>query len=343
MAKPARKGACEPLVAFVIPAHNEERIIEKKIRNTLRLDYPKDKLQIVVASDGSTDGTNEIVARYCDQGVRLFEQKDRSGKTALLNRVIPDIEGEIVVLSDASGMANRDAVKEMVKNFSDPEVGCVCAEYRISEREKSDVDTFEQRYLSFETVLKKSECLLGTTLGGHGAFYAIRKELFEPLREEMINDDFLIPSHVTLKGFRTVYEEKAVLHDEITTSISDEFRRRVRISVGNWQQCYLLRKLLRSGMYAVAWGFVSHKVLRMFTPFLLIYIGIMSVFYDTLLYNSVQFAFALLALLALCGIMLHQRKGRMGFCKVFFYFLLENIAYIFGTYKFIFAKGKVAW
>ncbi|MFC1590024.1 glycosyltransferase family 2 protein [Candidatus Omnitrophota bacterium] len=341
--RPVKKKEVFPKVSLVIPIYNEENIAEEKILNSLNLDYPKEKLEILFASDGSDDGTEDIIKRYSDKGIRLFANPENTGKTELINRAVPRAEGEIVVLSDASGILNRGSIREMVKNFNDPEVGCVCGIYRISSRDKSQVDEFEERYFDFETALKINESLIYTTLGGPGAIYAIRKNLFRPLERDLINEDFLVSSNVVMQGFRTVYEEKALLHDRISTALKDEFRRRIRIGAGNWQQAFLMKDFLKTKRYFIIWQLLSHKILRTFVPFPLIFILAGSMYLDGLIYRIILTMSMSFISLASIGWILHRKKISNALFYVPFYICIGSLAYLVGTYKILFAKERIKW
>lgn len=317
-----------PAVTLLVPVYNEEKIIAEKIENSLSLDYPREKFHLLFASDGSTDNSVKIIREYLDKGITFIESAKHLGKASLLNKTILQAKGEIIVLSDASGMLNREAIKEMVKNFYDPQVGCVCGIYHIWQKEGSPCDDFEARYLDFEFFVKGLESRIYTTLGGLGALYAIRKKLFIPLREDTINDDFFISSNIVLKGFRTIYEKKAHIFDKIKTDLKSEFRRRIRLIIGGWQQIFRLRGLFSLRRPFIVWQFFSHKFLRIIMPFcFLFFILSCTVFYKFFFWFMIFIAF-------LFSIFLRN---------LFLIFLLGNLAGIVGTYKFFFKKGRVIW
>ena len=192
-----------PSVSLLIPAYNEQAHIEAKLRNSLHLDYPKDRLEIVVASDGSTDRTNAIATRFRPQGVTLLAMRDNIGKSAMLSRTVPFLRGEIVVFSDASSELEPNALRRLVRSFADRQVGCVSGLYRL--KGSSDLrGQGEGLYWQYETFIKHEESRLHSILGAHGAFYAIRKALFERFGEGTINDDYLIPMRIVAQGYRAV-------------------------------------------------------------------------------------------------------------------------------------------
>jgi len=261
-----------PSVSIVTPAYNEEKVISEKIVNTLALDYPSDKLELLVASDGSSDKTAEKVRSVSDPRVHLLDFRERRGKLTVLKDVVGKAAGEIVVFSDASAMLAPDALKRLVANFSDPTVGCVSGRYVIRHDVTPLLDgrsVGERGYFEFEVFQRIQESRFYSTLGAHGALYAIRRNLFPDIPSDVVNDDFLIPMKIVEKGYRTVYEDQALVFEIHQATVTGEFNRRVRISHGNFQQIFLLTSLLGLRHPRVALVFWSHKVLRIFQPFYL--------------------------------------------------------------------------
>ncbi|HVT88948.1 MAG TPA: glycosyltransferase family 2 protein [Tepidisphaeraceae bacterium] len=258
-----------PNVSLLIAAYNEQAVIERRIANALAMDYPKEKLEIAIASDGSNDETANIVKRYAGQGVRLIEFAERRGKSAVLNRAIPQLRGEIVVLSDANSEFEPSALKKLVRWFDDPAVGIVSGRLVLTDaRNSRNADSL---YWNYETFLKKSESRLGGLLGANGAIYAIRRSCFTPIPDDTVVDDFLIPLLMRLHhGFLVHYDFQAIAYEQAPNQVRDEFRRRMRIGTGNLQNLSLLWPLLDPRQGFVAISFFSHKVLRWLCPFLLI-------------------------------------------------------------------------
>ena len=260
--RPIRRAEITPRLSFVISAYNEADVIEKKLDNALSLAYPRDVLEIVVVSDASTDGTDEIVHRYAGRGVRLERQPERNGKTAGLNRTVPTLTGEIVVFSDANAMYERDALLKLARNFADPQVGCVTGEARYVIGEQTAADVGERVYWDYEIQIKRLETALGSMVGGDGAIYAIRRSLWRSLPDAAIND-FLNPLQIVEAGWRAVYEPEAVCYEETAGKVASEYRRRVRIVSRSWRAVFQARGVLnplRVGLFT--WSLVSHKMLR---------------------------------------------------------------------------------
>jgi cellulose synthase/poly-beta-1,6-N-acetylglucosamine synthase-like glycosyltransferase len=258
-----------PRVSLLIVAHNEEAVIAERLENALLTDYPPNKREIVVACDGCSDATASIARRYAFRGARLLDERERRGKAATLNRSIPQLDGEIVVLSDANTRFDPSAVRSLVRWFADPRVGVACGRLRLTDAATGQ--NADGVYWAYETFLKRCEARLGALLGANGAIYAIRRELFVPIPDGTIIDDFLIPLAAKLDhGCTIVYDHAAVAREETAPNVESEFRRRARIGAGGFQTLGRLAPLLdpRRGWTALA--FASHKLLRWCCPFFMI-------------------------------------------------------------------------
>jgi cellulose synthase/poly-beta-1,6-N-acetylglucosamine synthase-like glycosyltransferase len=261
-ARPVRQGDALARVSFVISAYNEADVIRQKLLNTLAIDYPAELREIVVVSDCSDDGTDEIVQEFAGRGVRLARQHERRGKTAGLNRTVESLTGDIVVFSDANAMYEPDALRKLVRNFADSEVGYATGEARYLLNGQAAADAGERAYWSYEMQMKRLETQLGSMVGGDGAIYAIRKPLWRNLPEDAIND-FLNPLQIVEAGWRGVYEPEAVCYEETSGGFKSEYKRRVRIVSRSWRAVFQAPGVLnpfRVGLFS--WCLVSHKVLR---------------------------------------------------------------------------------
>ncbi|RPI49651.1 MAG: glycosyltransferase family 2 protein, partial [Acidobacteria bacterium] len=265
-ARPVRRGDHLPSVSLVISAYNEAAVIGRKLENTIQLDYPRELLEIVVISDASTDGTDEIAAEFTARhGVVVARQPERAGKTAGLNRTIPTLRGEIVVFSDANALYEPNALKMLVRNFADAQVGSVTGQARYVEGNRTAADAGERTYWDYETYLKRLETAVGSTVGGDGAIYAIRAHLWKPLPSTGIND-FLNPLQIVDAGWRAVYEPDAICYEDTAGTAGREYQRRVRIVSRSWRAVFQVPGVLnpfRTGWFSVS--LVSHKMLRWLT------------------------------------------------------------------------------
>ena len=331
-----------PPVSLLIPAYNEAAHIETKLRNSLALDYPKDRLEIVVASDGSTDETNAIAKRFEPQGIRLIVMRDNIGKSALLSRTVPLLRGELVIFSDASSELEPGALRRLVSNFADPRVGCVSGLYRLKGQHDLRGEG-EGLYWRYETFLKRQESRLHSILGAHGAFYGIRKALFQRFGESEINDDYLVPMRVIAQGYRAAYEPGAVAWERETASVQGEFSRRRRIAAGNCQQIVVLRRMLSPFYGWVAFCFFSHKVLRTLAPLLLASLLISSLGLPSPWGPLWLAAQALLYASALAGYLCYRRGRRIRWLAAPFYFCFGNAAMLAGLLRYLRHRDQVTW
>lgn len=251
-----------PSVALVIAAYNEEGVIGEKIENSLELDYPDDRLEIVVFSDASTDGTDEIVRSYADRGVSLLRIEGRVGKTECQNRAVEVTDGEVIVFSDANSMYEPDAIRRLVAGF-DEGVGCVAGELQY--RDSSEVEG-ESIYWRYESKIKQLESAFHSTVTGNGSIYAVHRSSYVPLPEDAISD-FAEPLAIVDEGGRIKYEPDAVAWEDTGTSVGEELGRRSRIVTRSWHTVASYGHLLNPLAYPIfSFQLWSHKVLRWLTP-----------------------------------------------------------------------------
>jgi cellulose synthase/poly-beta-1,6-N-acetylglucosamine synthase-like glycosyltransferase len=256
-------------VTLIISAYNEERVIREKIINSLGLDYPKDKFEIVVVSDCSTDHTDAIVESFKGQGVILLRLQQRGGKTEGLNQAVAKANGDVIVFSDANAMYEPQTLRKLVRHFSAPSVGYVVGEQRYVDDDSSAASN-EGLYWKYEQFLKRKESQLSSVVGGDGALYAIRKSLYEPLKETDISD-FVNPLQIIEKGYKGVYEPGAICWEHAAGTYGGEFKRKTRIVNRSLRGLWRVRRVLNPFKYGFfTWQLVSHKLIRWFAPFLMI-------------------------------------------------------------------------
>ena len=335
-----RKRPIQPSISLLIPAYNEDDVIARKIENSLALDYPSERLEIVVASDGSKDRTAEIAQSLADgQRVRVLAFPENRGKIATLNASVPELRGEIVVFSDAAAMLFPNSVRILIENFADPAVGAVSGLYKIVKADEVDVGKSEDFYWKYETFLKIKESQVASTLGGHGHLHAIRKDLYPYPPPGTINDDYIIPVSVLAKGYRAVYEPAAVVYEEAHEMTG--FGRRIRIMAGNIQQMREIRGLLRPLRPLALFFFLSHKVSRLVVPFAMLLALIANLFLlDSSFYFAVFCAQIVFYLLAALGTLLPLRPKIL---MLPFYFSMINAATFFGFYHALTHRRGMAW
>lgn len=332
-----------PKVSLIIAAYNEERVIEQKIANSLALNYPAKKLEIIVVSDGSDDTTPHLVSAYADRGVISLHEPERRGKTAALNRAVERAGGEMIVFSDANNDFNPDAIRALVAPFTDPAVGGVNGVKRIradGEREAAAGDGF---YWLYESVLKQAESDLGSITGADGEIFAMRKSLFEPIDTSLINDDAALTFQLVKGGHRILYEPGAVSYEAGSIQIEDDFQVKVRMVAGGFQTLAREAAYLLPPRNAFSWQFLSHKMLRWLMPELLVILFFSSVGYaDNPLIRLLlvlQIGFYLLALVG------WSRRGQsLPFWLYFpFYFVAMNSAALFGLIRFLKGQQSTLW
>lgn len=256
--RPIHKRPIEPTISLLVTAYNEAEVIEAKLRNALTLDYPPDRLEIVVASDGSTDRTAEIVSALAASGrPRLFAYPRHRGKVAAMNDTIPHLRGEVVVFSDAASRLRPDALRRLVASLADPTVGAVSGTYRVARPDRAELGEQDDLYWRYETFLKRQEGALGSALGAHGGLYAIRRALYPFPALETINDDFVIPLDILRLGYRIAYEPQAVVYED--AGQMEGFSRRVRVMAGNVEQLRAASALLCPLRPLELFCFLVHK------------------------------------------------------------------------------------
>lgn len=340
------KGAFFPRVTIIISAYNEERHIGATIANKLALDYPKDRLEIIVVSDGSDDSTDDLVRSFNQRGVRLIRQEPRQGKTSAVNLAVSQAGGEILVFSDANSIYAPDALEHLVRCFADPEVGYVTGKMVYRTNEGSMVGQGCSAYMRYENLLRAWETLVGSVVGVDGGIDAVRRELYMPMRPDQL-PDFVLPLEVVARGYRVVYEPRALLVEDALKDAMDEYRMRVRVTLRALWALWDMRKLLnplRHGVFSMQ--LLSHKVLR----YLAIIFMVTALFTNMFLAaKSLVFRFLLVAQAVFYGAAAagwaYGRKNASlpNLLYIPYYFCLVNIAAAHAILKFLRGEKQVTW
>ncbi|MGH8179155.1 MAG: glycosyltransferase family 2 protein, partial [Steroidobacter sp.] len=320
-------GYDEPSVTLIISAFNEADVIADKIRNSLAIDYPREKLEIVVISDASDDGTDAIVEQFAAQGVRLLRMNDRGGKTLGLNAGVRAARGEVIVFSDANAMYLANAIRKIVRNFSDPQVGAVVGESTYAAA-NGGAQQSESLYWKYETGIKRLETEIGSTVGGDGAIYAIRRSLYRDMRADALSD-FVNPMQIVMSGHRCIYEPEARSVEEAAEGFDKEFRRKVRIVNRAWRATWTVPALLnplRYGWFSLQ--LVSHKLLRWLMPLFLVgfFLANVLVLDGGPLYVAAFIIQCILYALAAVGYFARRSASMPRVMSVPYYFCLVNVA-----------------
>lgn len=332
-----------PAVSLIIAAYNEERVIGRKLRETLELDYPGERLQIIVVSDGSDDGTHAIAQSFADRGVLALHDPPRRGKSAALNRGVAAATGDVVLFSDANNHFSTGAIRMMVRHFRDARVGGVCGRKSIldaGDRQASDGDGLYWRY---EAALKESESALGVMTTADGEIFAIRRRLWQPIPADVINDDAEITFALVRAGYRIVYEPDAVSSELASAQLEEDFRVKVRMIAGGFQTVQNHWRQLLPPTTLFAWAFLSHKLLRWLVPVLLLVALIASL----ALVNTPLGAFAVCGQVLFYGVAclgwFARDRGPVATWKyVPLYFSLMNVAALLGLHRFLAGHGVTA-
>jgi cellulose synthase/poly-beta-1,6-N-acetylglucosamine synthase-like glycosyltransferase len=342
-----RKASVTPRMSLIIAAYNEEECIGQRMENALAMDYPADDLEIIIASDGSSDGTEAIVEGYGDRGVRLLSLP-RQGKILALAAAVREATGEVLVFSDANTVVHPRALREMASNFADPEVGGVVGHtgYWIEEGSESS-SRGENSYWRYDTWIKELESRTGSVVSAHGGLYALRRELFQPPTDTAVTDDFYISTGVVERGFRLVFEPEARALEAAVKTSEREFSRRVRLMTRGLRGVWLRRRLLNPfdyGFYALT--LFSHKLLRRLLPVALVLLLAASAllasshpFYAAALGAQVAFyAFGTAGYLF--------KSTRVGRWKLFylpFFFCMANAASLLAVSRFLRGDRVTLW
>jgi len=331
-----------PMVSLIISAYNEQSVIEDKILNSLNLNYPKELLEIVVVSDASSDGTDEITARYAKGNIVLRSYPERMGKTACLNRAVPLTKGEIIVFSDANARYDANATRELVKHFEDHRIGFVSGVTHYCEQQEIHSIGL---YTSIEVKTKKLESRFGSCMGADGAIFAIRKHLYPELDSSAIND-LVIPFRIIKEGFRGVLEERAFCVEEVAKEDRREFLRQVRITNRTLRAIGSHLELMNPFKFGFfSFELLSHKVCRLLVPFALvtlllanIFLASKSPFYLTTLVGQ-------LIVLCLACVSYVFGKGlvKVSFISLLTTFVMVNSAILWGWVSLVRGKTYQTW
>ena len=334
-----------PTVTLLVAAYNEETVIAQRLENALKTDLPLGRFRIIVASDGSSDATAEIVRHFADRGVTLLDYKVRRGKASVLNAAMSEVTSDVVLLSDANTDFDPDAARKLVRWLKDPGVSAVCG--RLILTDAATGANADGMYWKYETFLKKCEGRLGALLGSNGAIYAIRRAEYMPIPPSTIVDDFVIPllGKIRTRG-RIVYESEAVAREETAADVAGEFKRRARIGAGGFQAIMLLWRLLDVRYGWVAFTFFSHKILRWLCPFMLLGMLLSSA---ALAFAGSRFFLAVLAAQAAfylawpLSAYLPARLARLAPLRLANMFTAMNLALLVGFWRWVRGRQKGVW
>lgn len=343
--RPSCRADVEPTVTVIVVAHNEEDRIGPRIENLLALDYPRSKLNILIASDGSADETVARARLYADAGVRVRAFAEWRGKAAVLNDVVPSARGAIVVLADARQRFEAGAVRALMADFADPSVGAVSGELMLTpSRGGAAVGEGTCVYWRYEKFIRRNESRASSTVGTTGAIYAIRRGLFEPIPNDTILDDVAIPLRIVRRNYRVLFEPGARAYDCASASTSDEFARKVRTIAGTFQLFARERWLFNPFANALWFETISHKALRLGAPLLLALVLAANVaLVDVPVYRWLLAGQILFYLAALGGRASEHARLRLSLLTVPYTFCLLNWAAVVGFVRYVTGDQRPTW
>jgi cellulose synthase/poly-beta-1,6-N-acetylglucosamine synthase-like glycosyltransferase len=340
--RPVRAEVVTPRVSMIVAAYNEERVIGEKCENCLAQDYPREQLEIIIATDGSTDQTVAIAERSAGRGIRVLHEPGRKGKTSAINRAAAQATGEILFFSDANTIYAPATLRTLVRSFADPAVGGVSGRKVIREHAEREASRGETAFWGYEAWLKQSESLAGSIATADGEIFAMRHELFQTMPARVVHDDMYLTLRIVEQGRRVVYEPEATSAEYASRNLHDEFHLKVRYASAGYQILGMFRHLLLPPRSWFAAEFLSHKLLRwMGWVFLVIALATSAVlpgpFYGALFLSQLAFYCA-----ALAGFLL---RGRLKAGPLYFplYFVMGNAAGLYGFVRWITRGQSTQW
>ncbi len=337
-----------PTLTLIVAAYNEAYCIEAKITNTLALKYPKNKLTIIFVTDGSTDETPTIVAKYA--GINLLHQPARNGKIVAVHRAMQTVQSEITVFTDANTLLNESALEKICQHYQDPKVGAVAGEKRVEIDNSGDATVGEGVYWKYESKLKAWDSELNTVVGAAGELFSIKTALYIPVPSNTILDDFMISMLIAKNGYRIIYEPQAFASEAASANTKEELKRKIRIAAGGIQSFLRLTSLLNPFKYPIlSFQYISHRVLRWtIAPVLMVLVFILnwmlifsehySGIFGLLLVSQTSFY-----LLALSGWILQSKPIKLKLFFIPYYFCMMNYAILAGMHRYFFSSQSVLW
>ncbi|MBU1044920.1 MAG: glycosyltransferase family 2 protein [Candidatus Omnitrophica bacterium] len=344
--QPIDKQEIFPTVTLLIPAYNEQPVIKAKIENSLALEYPKDKLKIVIASE-STDNTNQLVSEYLDQGIVLHAFAQRRGKSRMLYDVVGKTTGEIIVFSDANAMYKPDVISKLVRNFNDRKIGGVLGSLIITNPDDSSISEGESVFKKYESILRKANTAVHSIIGADGTMLAIRRDLYKPISPER-GDDFEIALRIRVQGYGMVFEPEAISYEKASVDFQAEIKRKRRIVSWFWKSALiLLSEMVNPWQGFLIFQVISNKIMRWLSPVFLIALFVSSlslapgsIFYG--LFFQLQVFFYCVAMLG--GIFSKKTENKLEkILRMPFFFIVFNYAFLIGTIEGLFLKQKPFW
>lgn len=336
-----------PTCTLIVAAYNEELFIEEKIKNSLELNYPEGKLKLLFVTDGSSDGTAGIVAKY--PGVIHLHSPERKGKMAAVHRAIDTVTTEVMVFTDANTFLNRDAIVNICRHYADAKVGAVAGEKRVQITETSDATAGEGFYWKYESKLKVWDSELYSVVGAAGELFSVRTALYEHVPPTAIIDDFMISMLIAKKGYRIIYEPDAYAMEDASADVKEELKRKIRIAAGGLQSIIWLKSLFNPfPLPVLSFQYISHRVLRWtIVPFLMLLLIPLNVaivhIYEGAVYQLLLAGQVAFYGMAMFGWLLEAQQIKVKIFFIPYYFCMMNYAVIRGIFRYLSGRQSAVW
>ena len=337
-----------PEVTIIIAAHNEEKVIRKKIESTFISNYPLDKINVFVGSDCSNDSTNQIIKEFQKKYNRLtlFEFNKRKGKASILNDLVKKSTSDVLIFTDANVFFKENTIYELVKHYKNKEIGQVGGNIMNTNVKETGISYQEKNYLDWEKQIKNNEGIIwGTMIGAFGGCYSMRKELYKDIPQGYLMDDFYVSMNVFEKDQKSIFEPNAICFEDVSDKISEEFRRKIRISAGNFQNLFSYKHLLIKPNFGLVFSFLSHKVFRWKTPFFILTTLVTSFIIGRSieLYAYLCFIQAAVFVILPLDFLLKKMGTNVKLFRFITHFISMNLALLIGFFKFLFGVKTSAW
>jgi cellulose synthase/poly-beta-1,6-N-acetylglucosamine synthase-like glycosyltransferase len=352
-AKYTNDDTYEPEVTLFVAAFNEKDYVDAKVQNGFEMDYPSHKIKQVWVTDGSDDGTPEVLEKYKDQGVEVYHENKRGGKIGAMNRGMQFVKTPIVIFSDGNTVLGKESVQRIVNLFKNPKVGCVSGEKRIYNKEKDNAAGTEGIYWKYESTLKKWDAELYSVVGAAGELFAVRTELFQEVEKDTLLDDFIISLRIAMQGYTIQYDPEAYAIETSSASVKEELKRKVRIAAGGIQSIIRLSPLLNIFKHGLlSFQYISHRVLRwtlapVSLPLILLLNLWIALNYGITNFNNTYvllfYAQIIFYILALLGWYLENKAIKIKLLFIPYYFFIMNLAVFLGIKRYFKGSQTVNW
>ncbi len=340
-------GGNWPTLTVMVAAYNEEDFIIEKIRNTLSLTYPEDKITYIFVTDGSNDRTPELIRGYSQ--IKLMHRPERGGKIAAMHRAMQEVHSDLAIFTDANTLLNKDALVNICRHYKDLTVGAVSGEKRVNIEDVEDATAGEGFYWKYESKLKTWDSELYSVVGAAGELFSIRTKLYEPVPADTILDDFMISMLIAKKGYRIVYEPMAYATENGSENVQEELKRKIRIAAGGIQSIVRLKELLNPfGNFVLSFQYISHRVLRWtITPFFMIAAlvlnGLIVFLFTEFVYKLLFVCQVVFYLLSLLGLVFEKKQMRVKIFFIPYYFCMMNYAVVAGIRRYLQGSQSAVW